>query len=222
MEQELPVIIQKYIKDVASKYSKKPIQLKPKSSSKLMKAIGWFFGITKISPRFMTDYYTTIGNTIYYPDDALDTTDPIDFLKIISHECIHIKDSNRFGNMLFTIMYLGPLLLTSLSLLAFVAIFASKLWLLWLLALLFLAPIPSYGRYHFEKRAYRVLFVFEKNLYGTTDFGFLRDFIKEEMITSHYYYTWPFPKWIDNDLKDMKFMDETDYKEIADFIKSNL
>jgi len=223
MEQKLPVIVQKYISEVAQKYSKKPILLKSKNSSTLMKAIGWFFKITKIGPAFMEEYFTTIGNTIYYPDDLITTMSETAILEVVVHECLHIKDNNKFG-VLYPVLYLGPQIFAVVSILSLVAIFASKLWLLWLFAILFLAPIPSFGRYYLEKRAYRTSFVFGKYLYNYEEVGFadLRNWINGQLSTKAYYFALPFPKWVDNDLKNTEFLDTVEYQEIANFIKTNL
>jgi hypothetical protein len=69
-EIELPKEVTDFLSDFLfqNKYS---MHVKPKSSSKLMRAIGWLFSVTKISPQFMERYYTTIGDTVYVPDDLL-------------------------------------------------------------------------------------------------------------------------------------------------------
>jgi hypothetical protein len=71
---ELP----KEVKDFLIKFYNKNqynMYVEPKNSSKLMHAIGWLFSITKISPQFMERYYTTIGQTVYVPDDLLKNAD---------------------------------------------------------------------------------------------------------------------------------------------------
>jgi hypothetical protein len=106
-------------------------------------------------------------------------------------------------------------------LLSFVAIFASKLWLLNLLFLVFLAPIPAYFRYYFEKRAYRTSFIFGKFLYGYSDYDLekVRDQITEQLSKSFYYFAWPFPKMIKRELSDMRFLQFDEYKEIIAFVE---
>ena len=89
-----PPPVLSYLETVACKYSKN-IQLLPKNSSKLMKAIGWFFGITKISPEFMERYYTTIGETIYAPDSVLENPIVENLVRTVAHETVHIADSNK-------------------------------------------------------------------------------------------------------------------------------
>ena len=223
MDQPIPLIVQKYINEIAQKHSKKQIQIKLKKNSKLMKAIGWFFDITKINQKFMTNYVTTIGNTIYFPEKLLMSENEISILEIMAHECIHIKDSNKFG-LFFILSYLGPQIFAILSILSLVAIFASKFWLLFLLFLLFLAPIPSYGRYYWEKRAFRISLIFKKHYYNynETELKKTRDWIILQMTKNFYYFAWPFPKWVEKDLKNMDFMETNEYKEIISFIKTNL
>jgi len=71
---ELSPDILSYSADYYKKYGF-AMNVMPKSSSSLMKAIGWLFGVTGISPQFMTRYITTIGNTVFVPDDLLKNPD---------------------------------------------------------------------------------------------------------------------------------------------------
>ena len=75
------------------------IQLIQKSSSRLMRLIGFFY------PPFVTNLWTTIGNKIYYPD----TTDSPLALRnypIIEHEMVHVRQYNEYGVPLFLFLYL--------------------------------------------------------------------------------------------------------------------
>jgi hypothetical protein len=212
----LPEIVKKYIDEVGQKYSKKEIKLVLKSKSKLMKLIGWFFSVTKINPKFLSNYYTTLGSTIYIPDKAL-SANLFDLLGVIIHECIHIKDHSKYG-MLFVISYLFPQILAVFSLFSLLAIWFSKFWLLCLLFLLFLTPLPAWFRYVWEIRAYRtnlLLFLNENDEIKEQ----IRNWIISQLSKQYYYFTWPFPKFIDNDLKDMSFVNDPEYIEIQDFLK---
>lgn len=214
----LPEIIRIYINEVAQKHSRKEIKLVLKSSSNLMKAIGWVLSTTKINPKFMQSYYTTIGSTIFIPDQALNLRiNLFALLGVVIHECVHIKDHSKYG-VLYNFSYLFPQILSLFTLLSFFAIWFSNLWLLCLLFLLFLAPIPAWFRYHWEKRAYRTSFILFANESEETKQQ-IRNWIVSELSKQYYYFAWPFPKNIDNDLKDMSFVNEKEYKEIEDFLK---
>lgn len=217
---EIPKIVSDYIENIAQKYTKNKIKIVKKSDSKLMRLIGWFFSITKINPKFMENYYTTIGSTIYVPDRSLESRiSAITLLGVVIHECIHIKDNAKYG-MLFNISYLFPQILAVFSLLSLLAIFFSKLWLLCLLFLLWLAPIPSMPRYFWEIRAYRTAFlIFSDEEIIRSE---IRKWISNELTTRYYYWTWPFPKYIDKDLSDMSFLEREEYKEIKEFLDKNL
>lgn len=219
----IPLIVQKYIDEVTQKYSKNVVQLKIKDDSKLMKAIGWILKKTRINPFFMERYITTIGNTIYYPKKLLETENPIDILEVISHESIHIRDFNRFG-LLYNLSYLSPQILALLSTFSLLAFTGNKSWLFCLLFLLFLAPIPSFGRYFWERRAYRTMFIFLKN-YFHCDENYIkevRESIASQLTGNYYYFTWPFSKIVIKDLSDNSFMEEPEYKDITNFINKNL
>ena len=124
-----------------------------------MKAIGWLFGVTKISPEFMIRYITTIGDTAYFPDDMLANPDSERMLRVIVHESIHLFDSKRFFGPLFKFLYLFPQSLAPLALLSLLAFW--KIGFIWcLLFLLSIAPIPAPFRYWFELRAYRTQLMF--------------------------------------------------------------
>ncbi len=69
-----------------------------KSDSKLMIFIGKVFFF---SPDFMSGYITTLGRTIYMPNDYWDDGD-------ILHELVHVSDYNKWG-LLFNLSYLFAL-----------------------------------------------------------------------------------------------------------------
>jgi hypothetical protein len=213
--------IKAYIEAFTKEYGY-PMSVQPKSSSKLMKAIGWFFAITKISPKFMEHYITTIGNTVYVPDNMLlNPNNSSSLRRVLVHESIHIKDSNRllFFGVPFKFLYLFPQSLTPFALLSFLGFW--DLQFLWcLLFLLCAAPIPAPFRYLFELRAYRTQILFSRKEDNLTDEQLVSvcEWIEQQMTTSLYYWTWPFPKAIRSHLLDKSWMSEQEYKFIAQWL----
>jgi hypothetical protein len=214
---QLPIEVQAFIDTVGNEYG--AVVIKPKSSSWLMKAIGWLFGVTKISPEFMTRYITTIGNTVYFPDDMLNNPDSESMLRIVVHETIHVADSKRFSGPVFSFLYLFPQSLALLSLLSLLAVW--KIGFLWcLLFLLCLAPIPAPFRYWFELRAYRTQILFCRKHDKLTDEQMVPvyEWIEKQLCTNLYYWTWPFPKTVRKHLMDESWMKKDIFKKICDWI----
>lgn len=215
----IPIEIQEYIKNFEEK-NKVSISVEAKNSSKLMKIIGWIFKATKISPEFMTRYYTTIGNTIYIPEESITSQNSESLMRVIVHESIHIFDSKRFTSPLFKFLYLFP---QSLSLFSLMSIFAflNVKFLFFLLFLLSLAPFPAPFRYWFELRAYRtsIIFAKEKDNLKQEEIEPIYKWIIDQLSTKFYYFTWPFPTKIYKHLKDESFMQDNEYKEIINWIK---
>ena len=214
----LPTEVLSYLETVAYKHSKN-IQLLPKSSSKLMKAIGWIFGITKISPQFMERYYTTIGETIYVPDSILENPVVENLVRTVAHETVHIADSNRLTGALFKFLYLFPQSMASVALISLLAPLSLKfLWCL--LFLLCLAPLPAPFRYLFELRAYRTSIIFARKTDDLTDEQMIPiyEWIEKQLCSNLYYWTWPFPKTVRKHLQDESWIGTSIYKPILRWV----
>lgn len=214
---ELPNDVRAFIDTVGKDYGE--IDIKPKSSSRLMKAIGWFFSVTKISPEFMTQYITTIGSTVYYPDAMLANPNSESMLRVAVHETVHVADSKRFSDLLFKFLYLFPQSIGLLALLSVLAIW--KTGFLWcLLFLLCLAPIPAPFRYWFELRAYRTQILFSRKDDKLTDEQMvpIYEWIEKQLCTNLYYWTWPFPKTVRKHLMDESWMGTNIYKKISSWL----
>jgi hypothetical protein len=126
-----------------------------KDTSCFMKIIGMLLFFNKT---FMTNYVTTIGNTIYFPNKQFIQDNQQESIEILSHELVHIKQAQKWGKILFSILYLFPQCLAIFALLAPVS-----LW--FLLFLLFLAPLPAPWRMYFEVGGYTMsLFVIREQL----------------------------------------------------------
>lgn len=72
------------------------VTIKNKEDSTLMKVIAFF--ISPFCPRFMTDYVTTIGTTIYAPKGEIQEHTRL-------HEMVHVADYEKYG-ILFSLSYL--------------------------------------------------------------------------------------------------------------------
>lgn len=211
---ELPNEVSTYLADYFKQYNF-GMNIMPKTSSKLMRAIGWFFGLTKISPEFMTRYYTTIGDTVYVPDELIKTTSPENLLRVIVHEGVHVYDSHKLSNPLFKFLYLFPQSMASLALISLLAPLSLKfLWCL--LFLLCLAPLPAPFRYLFELRAYRTSIIFARKTDNLTDEQMIPiyEWIEKQLCSNLYYWTWPFPKAVRKHLQDESWMNTGIYKPI--------
>jgi hypothetical protein len=209
----LPPDVESFIKQVSKNYGN--VKIVPKSSSKLMRLIGWLFSKTKISPEFMTKYITTIGDTIYWPDQGLVNPDSESMLRVVVHETVHVADSKRFTSLLFSFLYLFPQSLAALALLSLLAVW--KIQFLWcLLFLLFLAPIPAPFRYWFELRAYRTSLMFAKleDKQSGDELIPIYEWIEGQLCTQFYYWTWPFPKLVRKNLMEKQVNKDQIYKDI--------
>jgi len=208
-----------YLDEVGSKYAKK-IHLKSKANPNwLLKLIA---PIVKVfNKTFMTDYITTLGNTIWYPEGWLERGDVKSRLAIIAHECIHIKQSSKQGNFVHGFLYLFPQSLVVFSLFALLAIPFSLWWLLCLLFLLFLAPIPAPFRYMKELEAYRVKLIFFEYVWNSNEemMKLAKNHVVKHMTGSDYYFCWPFPNWILKDLDKESALEEEQYQEIVKFLE---
>jgi hypothetical protein len=214
---ELPKDVATFIDTVRKDYGQ--IIIQPKNSSKLMKTIGWLFKVTKISPDFMTRYITTIGHTVYFPDEILSNPDSESMLRVVVHETIHVNDTKSFSKPLFGFLYLFPQSLAPLALLSLLAFW--KLSFIWcLLFLVCLLPIPAPFRYWFELRAYRTSILFARKDEKLTDEQMIPtyEWIEKQLCTNLYYWTWPFPSMVRKHLKDESWMGTNIYKKISSWL----
>jgi hypothetical protein len=122
-----------------------PLQIKYKDESWEMRVLNsivkWF------NPRFMEDYTTVIGNTVYFTSREYVQAHPHDALQVLVHEAVHLLDTKRYSFPVFAFAYLFPQVLALGACL-------SPLSAYFLLFLLFLLPFPAPFRAYFEARAY--------------------------------------------------------------------
>ena len=172
-------------KIVALGEKKYGLKIAYKDKSLLMKLIG---KILFFNPRFMTNYITTIGSTVYFPSEQSAGRDRVSSAAVLAHELVHISDSKEVSTFVFSYTYLFPQVIALLSVLA---IFSSKLWLL---CLLFLLPVPSPMRAYWELRGYAMSDAVNFKL---TKSFLSMDFVSKQFLTSAYYFMWPFKQDIE-------------------------
>lgn len=97
-----------------------------KDQSWLMRLIGWFLETTGITKNFMTRFWTTIGNRIYYPAHIVDPYCEQCF-GVREHEKMHVGQAYALGLGLWP---LGVVFMGLLYLLLPLPIFFSGRWLL--------------------------------------------------------------------------------------------
>lgn len=165
-----------------------------KTDSKLMKFLG---KVLFFNSEFMTRYTTVLGKTIYFPSRDFVKKNPMARLITLAHEYQHVRDSSRLSFLIFALVYLSPQILAPLML-----FFCFLYWWLGiLLFILFLTPLPAYGRMLIEKRGYvMTLFAFnEIYLERNLDFKTRKELllskvskINKNFTSSDYYFMWPF------------------------------
>jgi len=188
------------ISDLREKIEKyaayRDISVEVKEESKLMKIIA---KILFFNPKFMTDYITTIGSTVYFPRE--DISNDVTVWEVLPHEMIHADDSRRLGP-LFGFLYLFPQILAILSLLAFGALGGNLNWLYWLLFLPCVAPIPAYWRMKYEMRAYGMTMAIKywMNCEGTENKMKPPSYIVKQFLGQWYYWMFPFRGYVEKEL----------------------
>lgn len=78
-----------------------------KSDSLLMKVINGFLLVLTFwqLKKFMTDFITTVGETVYVPDDW-NTQTEVGRMIVLRHERIHMRQKKKYGMFLFSFLYL--------------------------------------------------------------------------------------------------------------------
>jgi len=151
------------------------------------------------SPSFMSNYITTIGNTIYIPNQNYITSRPVSAAVVFMHEVVHLYDHRRLGTFWFQLSYVMPQIFALPALLLFL--------LSWKIALpvvlFFLLPLPSYFRMKYERRAYYASIYIIQKLSEKLNFDphleSQNTYFVECFADSTYYFMWPFSSIIADD-----------------------
>jgi hypothetical protein len=168
------------------------LQVKYKDQSWFMKLLG---KIMFFNPGFMKTYTTTIGSTVYFPNETFVKIRPISGCVILMHELVHMYDEKKLTKPVFSFSYLFPQILVPIFLL--MLFFVS--WKIALpLALLSLAPLPAYFRMTYEKRAYisslYTMQLLGKRLNFDPKLSIQASAFVKHFKDSSYYFMWPFGK----------------------------
>lgn len=213
---QVPNLVQAYINEVAIPNNLN-VEFILKSQSKLMKAVGWIFKTLRFNQSFMSNYFTTLGHTIYLPD-SINNISEQRLLEVVSHEIFHMSDEKRLSKPLYLFLYSSPQILSLLTLLAFI-----NPW--FLLCLLFLAPIPSPGRFYLELRAYRtsILWIKETQTDRVQDrLNLTNSWISDQLTKQFYYFCWPFKSHVNSLLNNHEFLtNDPAYQPIKQFIHNH-
>lgn len=87
------------------KFRGRTVKLVRKDFSTFMKAINLLLFWVK---GFMDKYWTTIGDTIYYPTWIKISPLSPSFDRILGHELMHVEQFHKYGVPLMALGYLGP------------------------------------------------------------------------------------------------------------------
>jgi hypothetical protein len=185
---------------------------------KVKQDIWWMWVLKYIlffTPGFMTRYISTIGKTVYFPQELLE--DDWNFVLVMPHELRHAKDFEKYT---FVGMGLGYLFPQILSLFAFLAFYH----LGFLAFLVFLFPIPSYGRAFFEARAFGVTLLTRRILWSGETPSIREDippYIMKAFTGSAYYWMWPFTESVERWLREQEVEQQDDpwVKEMLDCLR---
>ena len=169
-------------------------KIKFKDESLGMKILGKVLFFNK---SFMTDFITTIGDTVYFPSRQSYETRPKSSFFTLAHEYVHILDDKLMKA--YKLKYLLPQVLAILALLG---VFNLKA----LFFLVFGLPIPAYWRAKIEMRGYGMSVAVRKWANVVSD-SFL-NYSVEQFITANYYFMWPFKKAVQKELQT--YMDTDD------------
>ena len=155
------------IKEVQAEFPAFSVVSKQKSN--FMKAINVALKIITFGKMktFMTTFTTTIGPTMYVPETWL-TRFPSDRIITVRHERVHLRQSKKYGNILFSLMYM----------------------------FLPLPIFFAYFRMKFEQEAYEETLRAYYACYGMPALlsFHLRSNILEHFTSAEYFWMWPWKK----------------------------
>jgi len=147
------------------------VKIAYKSQFWVFKVLAWLLKVAtfgKLST-FNTEFITTIGHTIYVPDDY-EQYDAIDKVAILRHELTHVSDFEKYGVVGFSLFYL----------------------------LLYFPIGLAYFRYKFERTAYINEFKVTLKYFPTYSKDALAQELADTMASADYLWCWPFKKSVYN------------------------
>lgn len=202
------------------------LNIKIKEDSILMKILTIILFFNK---KFMTNFITTIGSTVYFPKDCLINVNKS--IVILAHEFVHSMDSRK--NILFKFLYLLPI-----SLLPFTFMFLLISWKLFLIVFLFcFLPLPAPFRMYYELRGYSMTLFAWNELF--LEWGWSKEDrinklvefaegINKNFTGPNYYFMWIFGiknelnKIINDVINDDIIKDDVNYMYVRNAFKQSL
>lgn len=146
---------QRIWKELISLSDRLDITIRFKTSSWFMKSLSVImYFVQGFKTDFMTRYTTTVGNTVYFPNEE-HISDKNRASKILAHEIVHVSDLETLGTIRFGWMYYFPQLLALIAPFSLLELVIPG-YNIWLLAffLICAGPWPSPGRVTLELRGY--------------------------------------------------------------------
>ena len=171
-------------------------EVRYKNQSWLMRFLGIVLYL--FNRKFMSDYTTTLGPIVYFPDRKFVEDSDARAMRILTHEFVHIWDRSVLGWFKYTIGYMFPQVLALIPLLAMLTLcwfsFPGKqaaMWILGALMLVCLFPWPARWRMLLELRGYTMSAAIRLWWHPET--------IEWQLIYARftgwdYYKMWPFPR----------------------------
>jgi hypothetical protein len=96
-------------------------EIRYKDQSKLMAVLG--FLTAPFNPLFMTDFVTTWGKAVFFPNRQFVADRPLDSVAVLAHEFVHLWDEKAEGPLKYKHAYVAPQVYGLLTLLAFAIFF---------------------------------------------------------------------------------------------------
>lgn len=147
--------------------------LKYKDQSLLMKIISCILFFNK---GFMTNFITTIGNTVYFTSQSDVEKNDIGSSIVLSHEFVHSMDAKK--NIFFKFLYLIPQILTPIFIILFFILPSVFNFISLGFGIICLLPLPAPWRTKYELRGYQMSLFAESEMakeanYSADDYDYL-------------------------------------------------
>jgi hypothetical protein len=170
------------------------LKIKYKNESTFMKLLSYILFFNK---KFMSNYVTTIGNTIYYPSKEYIKENETRSVIILCHELMHLHQPSynlsepvsKLDLINSSFEYLTPQIFGLFGIFGFLNPYLFLLFL-------FLLPLPSFYRYSMELEAYSINMYVNNKLNLNTNL----DKIAEKLSGPDYYFTMPSKDLVKNHL----------------------
>lgn len=185
-----------------------------KQESKLMRFIDKIKFWDKV---FMTDKVTTLGSTIYVPEELFNRSDKRSILKVIAFETVGIAHRKSL-KALWYILYGYPQVF---SLLALAPLAGAPMSFLWFL--LCLLPTPSPFRYALLLEQYKVWMIFEEFAYvkNKNITIAVRANIANELSSSRTWWCMPWHSKVIKDLMSFRYIEKPSrvHQMVIEFVR---